>query len=478
MKQFIMLILSGITTSVYSQDFDSLSLAISNLAGNYIDKINYRISLAESRVSNSTEKYLKKLQRQEEKIIRHISKTGSSAAYTLAKAKQSFSETIREIKSKTEPLSWITKVRGGEYNVYLDSLVTSLNFLKQYKEMANKVKEPLKDIQQLKDRLQQAEQLKTYIAEKKEQLKQSLTRYTNIPKNLQKHFEKLSKTAYYYSAQVKEIKEILKQPKRVEQQAFSLLNKLPAFQNFMKENSKLAQLFSIPGSMHTVPPLAGLQAVTSVQAMVAQRVSMGGGDAMLQVQQNLSLAHALLNEVKEKFSKAGGSSNDIEMPDFRPNGQKTKSLLKRLEVGSNLQTQKAGRFFPVTSDIGLSVGYKLNDKSIIGIGASCKIGWGRGFSNIHITTQGIGLRSFIDYSIKKSIFISGGYEQNYKTAFTFLEPLKDYNAWLKSGLIGITKKYKISKKIRGSLQLLWDFLSYSQIPRTQPVVYRVGYTLK
>ncbi|MDB5223397.1 MAG: hypothetical protein JWN83_2064, partial [Chitinophagaceae bacterium] len=131
--------------------------------------------------------------------------------------------------------------------------------------------------------------------------------------------------------------------------------------------------------------------------------------------------------------------------------------------------------FPATTDIGLSVGYKLNDKSTLGIGASYKVGLGKGWNNIRISSEGIGLRSFVDYKIKNSFFLSGGYEQNYKSAFNSVEQLKNYNAWQTSGLIGVSKKYKISKKFKGNMQLLWDFLSYNQIPRTQPIVYRLGY---
>jgi hypothetical protein len=50
------------------------------------------------------------------------------------------------------------------------------------------------------------------------------------------------------------------------------------------------------------------------------------------------------------------------MPEFKPNTQKTKSFLKRLEYGANFQTQKATNFFPAVSDLGLSLGYKFSDK--------------------------------------------------------------------------------------------------------------------
>ena len=74
---------------------------------------------------------------------------------------------------------------------------------------------------------------------------------------------------------------------------------------------------------------------------------------------------------------------------FKPNSQKTKSFFERLEFGTNFQTQKASSYFPVTTDFGLSLGYKLNDKSIVGIGLSYKLGWGENWRNIHLSNQGI-----------------------------------------------------------------------------------------
>ena len=70
-------------------------------------------------------------------------------------------------------------------------------------------------------------------------------------------------------------------------------------------------------------------------------------------------------------------------------------------MGTNLQTVKGNNFFPSTTDMAISVGYKLNDKSIIGIGSAYKMGWGKDIRHIAITHQGIGLRSFVDYRIKE-----------------------------------------------------------------------------
>lgn len=467
------LFLSGIFCN--AQSLDSTLANLQELPSKYFSKVNDKVSSVDDKLTKQTEKYLKKLQKQEDKIKRRLGKIDSSASATFGNAKQKYKELSQGIKSKT---ALVSKVTGGQYNSYLDSLGTSLNFLKQFNSLNDKVKDPLKNLQQLQSKLQQSENIKKYIAERKAQIKQLLSKYTNLPKGLQKQYQNLSKTAYYYSAQAKEYKDMLKDPKKIEKKALALLNKLPAFQKFMKENSQLASLFRIPGDNSAAVNLAGLQTRASVQTMIAQQVSMGRPNAMAQVRQNLSQAHAQINQLKDKVNKLGGSSSDIEMPDFKPNDQKTKSFLKRLEFGSNIQSQKANRFFPVTTDIGLSVGYKLNDKSILGIGASYKMGWGKGFNDIRISSQGVGLRSFIEYKIKNSFFLSGGYEQNYRSAFNSIDQLRNYNAWQTSGLIGISKKYKISKKFKGNMQLLWDFMSYDQIPRTQPIVYRLGYMLK
>ena len=86
----------------------------------------------------------------------------------------------------------------------------------------------------------------------------------------------------------------------------------------------------------------------------------------------------------------------------------------------------------------------------------------------------------IDWKIKGSFWISGGYEQNYKEAFKSIDQLRDYSAWQTSGLIGISKVVSVKSKIfkKTKVQLLWDFLSYQQIPQSQPFVFRIGYALK
>ncbi|HEX7845451.1 MAG TPA: hypothetical protein VF476_06570, partial [Chitinophagaceae bacterium] len=223
--------------------------------------------------------------------------------------------------------------------------------------------------------------------------------------------------------------------------------------------------------------LAGLQTRASVNNLIQQQV---GPNGMQQFRQNLQDAQSQIQQLKNKVLASGGGSSDDIMPEgFKPNNQKTKSFWKRLEYGTNVQTVRSNGLLPVTSDLGLSVGYKLTDKSIIGVGGSYKMGWGNNIRNIKITHQGAGLRSFVDVKLKGSLWLSGGYELNWKPALGELN-LSNVNEWGESGLIGLSKvvnvKSKFFKKTR--VQLLWDFLSYEQVPRTQPVLFRLGYSIR
>ncbi len=166
----------------------------------------------------------------------------------------------------------------------------------------------------------------------------------------------------------------------------------------------------------------------------------------------------------------------MDMPDFKPVQQKTKTFFRRLEYGTNIQTQHAAYYFPTTTDIGLSIGYKISDKNTIGIGVSYKVGWGSDFQHTNVSTQGIGLRSFVDIQAKKRFYLSGGFEYNFQPVAS--SAAGTISSWQQSGLIGVSKmvtmKTKVFKKTK--IQFLWDFLSYMQIPRTEPFKFRVGYT--
>jgi len=405
------------------------------------------------------------------KLKKKIAKVDSLKAQALFAG---IEEKYASLKNAPQKLSKYASVYSG----HLDSLTTSLKFLEGQGLSPEELKKSLSRFSTLQEKLNQTEVIKQFIQERKKLLMQNLERLGML-----KELKGFSKEAYYYSAQLKEFKAMWEDPSKLEKKLLEWASKTEAFKDFFRRNSQLASLFALPSGNTSTASLAGLQTRASVQQAIAARFG-SGLNVQAMIGQNIGAAQGQLSELKNKLSQYGSgsfgnSSSDIDMPEgFYPNSQHTKAFVQRLEYGANVQSQKSSSFFPVTSDLGLSLGYKLNDKSAVGVGASYKLGWGRGWNHIRMTNEGLGLRSYLDYKLKGSLYISGGYEQNYRTAFSSIQQLKDYSAWQSSGLIGLSKKYKVSKKLKGDMKLLWDFLSYQQIPRTQAILFRIGYSFK
>jgi len=186
----------------------------------------------------------------------------------------------------------------------------------------------------------------------------------------------------------------------------------------------------------------------------------------------------LLQQWRSNEFISGDPSKSAEMPGFKPADSRPRSFTKNLVFGFNVQNTRARSFFPTMTDFASQLGYRFAKNGEVGLGASYKMGWGNGLRDIRISSEGIGLRSYIDWKIKGQLYISGGYEQNYLQRFDKLDPLKDLSNWQQSGLIGLSKRYKVGKKLTGDIKILFDFLSYQQIPRTQPILFRFGYQFK
>jgi hypothetical protein len=453
---------------------DTVSQNLHQIPLKYILQVDRKIDKYTGRITGKTERTLAKLSKWENKIHSLLIKIDPEAAQRLfANDQLTFSAALEKYK-KGEA---IIAERKLQYDAYRDKLTNSLEYLAQQKEKVDeKLIVPIKDAKQKAGELDKqeanTESVEQFIKERKKKLIDESIKYIGNSKYL----SKINKESYYYLETLKNYKAIFQDEKKGEQTVINILNKIPAFKKFVNQNSMLAKLFGTPDAVASSASLAGLQTRASVRALIQNQITAGGPNAQEQISANFRAAQAELNTLKDKILKNGSATSDADMPNFKPNGQKTKTFRQRIEFGANFQSTKSNSYLPTTSDLGLSVGYKLNDKSIIGLGASYKLGFGKDINHIQLSSEGAGLRSFVDYKLKKSFWLSGGAEMNYLNRFNNIVNLKNLTAWQTSALLGLTKKYGIGKKIKGNMQLLYDFFYQQNIPVRQPIVFRIGYS--
>lgn len=452
---------------------DSTAQQLQQLPDKYFSQVSGKSHHFEKQVNKRSQKALDRLARQEKKMQAKLAKIDSIAARNIFSrsidSMGSLQDNLKQKAGKYDP----SKL-GASYNGYLDTLQNSLSFLKdaksltgQSKALQDKVSGSLQSVQQLQSQLQQAEQIKAYIRERRQQLKEQLAQYTGFTKDL----EKFNKEAYYYGQQLKEYKELLKDKKKAEAKALEMLKKVPAYNSFLQKNSQLAGLFNFSAANAT-QSLEGLQTRNQVEQLIQQRLGGGGPSAQAAVSQQMAQARERFNELKDKFPDV---DNAADMPGFKPNEMKSKSFLQRLEFGGNMQFARSTQYFPTTSDIAGQVAYKFHKNGTAGVGAAYKLGLGTGFNNIRFSHQGVGLRSYLDWKLKGTFFVNGGFEQNYNAAFINTDQLRNIDNWQGSALIGVSKKYKVSSKLKGNVILLYDFLYNQHVPRTDPIKLRLGY---
>jgi hypothetical protein len=467
------LVISQVTRA---QDSTAFLDRVINFPDKYFRTLNKKSIDYQHKLTEQTDKYLQRLARQEKKLKRKM------AWKDTATAEKVFGNTDSLYESWNKKLTTPTQKLGRleqSYSGHLDSMQTALKFIDKARlpADADKVKQQISGTlgkyEGLQSSLNTTQQIQQLMNNRQQYLSNELKRF-----GLVKELQVFQKEVYYYQAQAKEYKEMFEQPEKMEAKLMEVLKKQPAFKKFFSNNSQLASMFQLPGSDVSDADMGTLQTRADVMKDLEQRIGSTAG-AQQAIQQGVEQGKGEMSKLKNKINELGSKGgSDADMPTgFKPNNQKTKSFRQRIELGSNLQSSGGTSYFPATSDIGVSAGYKLNDKSVIGIGASYKMGWGKDIRHISITNEGLGLRSFVDVKLKGSIWVSGGTEMNYRYQFTNTDMLKQYHLWQESALIGLSKKIAL-KKMKSSAQLLYDVLWNQKAPGSQPVVFRIGYQFK
>lgn len=380
---------------------------------------------------------------------------------------------------RSESTAVVTAVTGS-YQPYVDSLRGILSFADRYTSggAATKVKESLAGLNELQGKLQEADQVKEFIQQRKALIKEYLSQYKSLPSGLKSSYDKLNKDLYYYSAQLREYKDALNEPDKLLKKTLQVMDKVPAFKSFMEKHSMLSELFGSSSAAESVlRGSADLVTRDQIQSRIQTQITGGGAGAAGALSQQLRTARQQIDNLQSKVMANGPDAGNVDLPDgYTPNNLKKKTLWQRLEYSWNLQNQPATGVLPVISALGLSAGYKFSDNTVAGIGAAYQLGLGKGINDMKLSNQGLGLRTFFDMKLKNTFWLSAGAEENYMHEFSKIDDINQLKFWQQSALIGIMKKTKIGKQTN-SIQVLFDVLASRQVPRAQPLKIRLAHKL-
>ena len=218
---FVFLIV--LSATALGQDVDSTLDNLQKISTKYTASIDKKINHYSDRITKKTEKTLTKLSRWENKIHHLLIKVSPEAADRLFGNNQiTFTSLLEKVKEgKAIALSY-----QANYNKYRDDLTTSLNYIKQQKEILDsgiikKAKATSDNMQALADKEDQSEMLQQFIKERKKQLIEGAFKY--IGKS--KYLTKINKEAYYYAETLKNYKELFSDSKKAEATVKNVLNK-------------------------------------------------------------------------------------------------------------------------------------------------------------------------------------------------------------------------------------------------------------
>lgn len=460
---------------------DSALAITGKQAARYARTIDAKADALNRSIEKGTMKSLNKMLQREKKMRSRLARINPALSKSL------FNYSIDSLKKLQWAMKHPEKFRGskltGKYFPYLDTMKNAVGFLKsvkttfRFKPTAANNDTPVTDpAEGIESRLAVVHQIDQYMADRQNVLRDHLKPFPSLYKEV----TKFQKDVYYYRAKMDEFKSIFSDQSKIEKVITGALAKLPVFQQYFGEHSDLASIFSLrnvlPASGNSIPVVNGIAPRLAVQQAVATNAPASNINLHSLITQQLDQAETLKDKLKNKLKNVGGMK-DKEIPEFRPNTQKVKSFWKRLEYSTDLQTAKSNNLFPATGNLGVLIGYKMNDKSSAGIGAAYRFGLGHGWKSIQLSHQGVGLRSYINWKLKGKFYIQGGSEWNYNKEFEVLDQLKVKSMWQHSALLGLNKKYQLTKKIKGNMQVLYDFLYYQHKPTTSPVLFRLGYGL-
>lgn len=452
--------------TVITQGNHYVSLKIKSL-----DKYNTRLQHQQQRL-------LKKLKRKEGRLLAKL-KDKDSLAYARLSHQPLTYDSISKLAEPDSAMLAKTAIRR---NSSVDSLKAINAFLQNKSTALNgntQLPSTSPELSQLQSQLNYRNYINDLITQRTNNIK-SIAGNSNIPV-----LTGIEEQVYYTKQKMNVFKQMEDDPSAAEDKAMEYLQGTEGFDQYMDKATAGPNSMQSLGANATAADLQkmGLQTKQQVQAALQQKFgnNLGGlsqkmGDQIKAFQDKTQS----INTAKQTIQNIRHIKN-IHKPSFKINPMRGLPFWKRIEKQYNFQTTRAtvdGQ--PAILQLSAMAGYRQSPRLSYGIGMVEATGLGQNWTNLHLSFQGIGLRSYLCWQWQYGIGAYAGYERLYKQAAfgsntAAEQPLSQSPhstaSYSESVLIGLTKSYHINDKWNGQIQLLYD-IWWQQKGLQSPIMIR------
>ena len=439
---------------------------------------------------SSLEKYNKRVQRQQERLLQKLSrkektyaarlKRKDSAGYARYQQQQLSFDSINKLNKNK---SVILSIRANSSSA-IDSLSAVQQFLQPKTNTSNsdELAPYTGQLNKLKGDQQHNNQISELINQRFNTLKGINASVKGV-----KGFKGIDKQVFYAKEKIKVFKQINDEPSKLEGQALEVLQGQQGFDQLMDKASGRPTT----NSSMSVSDLEkmGYQTKRQVNEQLQQKFGSNLGGIQQSMGKQISDYQDKLKELKAATGTLKQSKQslrqlkNINKPSFRVNPMRGLPFSKRIEKQWNFQTNRAtvdGK--PALLQLSAMAGFKHTPKLTYGAGVATAIGLGRNWNNIQFSFEGLGVRTFAEWQWQYGIGAYAGYERMFKQAVfsktnetipSIKENAHSTNQYNESILIGLTKRYRINDKMNGSIQILYD-IWYKEKGLRTPIQIRIS----
>lgn len=181
--------------------------------------------------------------------------------------------------------------------------------------------------------------------------------------------------------------------------------------------------------------------------------------------EKFKLAQANLEKYKKKHAV---------IKNFKNIQKENKSFRERLVLGLDLEMARNNG---ASMDFAPALGYQFTNRFTSYFGYMYRFSFDKSNNSLNWNNPTYGARGTITYTVSKGIFGKLSFEQLRTNVPRGLILAETSRQWVYGGFIGLGKAYSVTKRIKGNLQMLYNFLHSGESPYSEKYNIRLGFDL-